>query len=433
MAATRALRRLQELRLRGEPVRDRVPVLRHPAAQAGAEARARRRRGPRARGPHATGAGARPPSGAAASPTGAAAARTWRCGPWPRSRRSRSRRSLLIVERASNLSVFDLGAIVGPVGDEWWRYLAAPFVYDDLGYLFACGLAIAIFLPRARAPGRHGRRRCCWCSAAARSGCSPPTASTPRFGDGIPVAAGGNGIALGVALRLARDPRRRAPRRPDRGVRPDRGRGGGVGAPAAARWSRTSPRSGPGSPAAWSAPPAGWRRARRRAPSGASRLSKFTPLTDELHDYMVAHGARQDEVLRRVQEETAAMGDIAVMQIAPDQGAFMTLLARLIGAREAIELGTFTGYSAICIARGLAPGRAADRLRALRGVRRDRGAQPRGRRRRRPDRDPDRPGARDAARAARARGLRPRLHRRRQGRATPPTTSWSWRAPGPAG
>jgi caffeoyl-CoA O-methyltransferase len=85
-------------------------------------------------------------------------------------------------------------------------------------------------------------------------------------------------------------------------------------------------------------------------------LSKFTPLTDELHDYMVEHGARQDDVLRRVQEETAAMGDISVMQIAPDQGAFMTLLCRSIGASEAIELGTFTGYSAICIARGLAPG-----------------------------------------------------------------------------
>ena len=85
-------------------------------------------------------------------------------------------------------------------------------------------------------------------------------------------------------------------------------------------------------------------------------MSKFTPLTDELHGYMVDHGARQDEVLRRVQEETAAMGEIAVMQIAPDQGAFMTLLAKLVGAREAIELGTFTGYSAICIARGLAPG-----------------------------------------------------------------------------
>jgi caffeoyl-CoA O-methyltransferase len=61
-------------------------------------------------------------------------------------------------------------------------------------------------------------------------------------------------------------------------------------------------------------------------------------------------------VLRRVQAETEAMGDISVMQIAPDQGAFMTLITRLIGAREAIELGTFTGYSAICVARGLEAG-----------------------------------------------------------------------------
>jgi caffeoyl-CoA O-methyltransferase len=44
------------------------------------------------------------------------------------------------------------------------------------------------------------------------------------------------------------------------------------------------------------------------------------------------------------------------MQIAPDQGAFMTLLVKALGVSEAIELGTFTGYSAICIARGLAPG-----------------------------------------------------------------------------
>ena len=85
-------------------------------------------------------------------------------------------------------------------------------------------------------------------------------------------------------------------------------------------------------------------------------MSKFTSVDDRLHAYMVEHGARQDEVLRRVQDETAAMGEIANMQIAPDQGAFMTLLARAIGAREALEVGTFTGYSAICIARGLAPG-----------------------------------------------------------------------------
>ena len=85
-------------------------------------------------------------------------------------------------------------------------------------------------------------------------------------------------------------------------------------------------------------------------------MSKFTPLSDELHEYIVAHGTRQDDVLRRIQEETAAMGDISVMQIAPDQGALITMLCRVLGAGEAIKLGTFTGYSAICIARGLEPG-----------------------------------------------------------------------------
>jgi caffeoyl-CoA O-methyltransferase len=85
-------------------------------------------------------------------------------------------------------------------------------------------------------------------------------------------------------------------------------------------------------------------------------VSKFTALDDDLHAYMVDHGARQDEVLRRVETETAALGDISVMQIAPDQGALLTLLTRTVGAREALELGTFTGYSAICIARGLEPG-----------------------------------------------------------------------------
>jgi caffeoyl-CoA O-methyltransferase len=83
-------------------------------------------------------------------------------------------------------------------------------------------------------------------------------------------------------------------------------------------------------------------------------MSKFTSIDDRLHEYLVAH-ARQDEVLARVQAETAEMGSLAAMQIAPDQGAFMELLVRTIGAREALEIGTFTGYSAIAIARGLAP------------------------------------------------------------------------------
>jgi len=86
-------------------------------------------------------------------------------------------------------------------------------------------------------------------------------------------------------------------------------------------------------------------------------VSKYTALNDELHDYLVEHGAREDDVLRRLREETAErLPDLINMQIAPDQGAFLTMLARLIGARRALELGTFTGYSAICIARGLAEG-----------------------------------------------------------------------------
>ena len=77
--------------------------------------------------------------------------------------------------------------------------------------------------------------------------------------------------------------------------------------------------------------------------------------TEELLAYLARWGARTDEVLERVRAETAERPD-AIMQIAPDQGALMELIVRLIGAKEALEVGTFTGYSAICIARGLADG-----------------------------------------------------------------------------
>jgi caffeoyl-CoA O-methyltransferase len=82
-------------------------------------------------------------------------------------------------------------------------------------------------------------------------------------------------------------------------------------------------------------------------------VAKFTVLDEELYAYLVEHGARQDDVLRRLAEETARLGGISVMQVAPDQGALITLLVRAIGAHRALEVGTFTGYSAICIARGL--------------------------------------------------------------------------------
>jgi caffeoyl-CoA O-methyltransferase len=84
---------------------------------------------------------------------------------------------------------------------------------------------------------------------------------------------------------------------------------------------------------------------------------KFLKLTPELYNYLVAHGAHHDALLVELADETARrMGGVAMMQISPEQGTLMTILARAIGARHAVELGTFTGYSAICIARALPAG-----------------------------------------------------------------------------
>src|SRR5215472_9570262 len=81
------------------------------------------------------------------------------------------------------------------------------------------------------------------------------------------------------------------------------------------------------------------------------------PITPELYDYLTAHSAPRDPVLEQLAGDTAsAFPDAAGMQIGPEQGTFMTLLTRLIGASRALEIGTFTGYSSICLARGLADG-----------------------------------------------------------------------------
>jgi caffeoyl-CoA O-methyltransferase len=77
--------------------------------------------------------------------------------------------------------------------------------------------------------------------------------------------------------------------------------------------------------------------------------------SEELLAYLSRYGARTDEVLDRVRDETSRMPN-AIMQVSADQGALIELIVRLIGAEDALEVGTFTGYSAICIARGLADG-----------------------------------------------------------------------------
>jgi caffeoyl-CoA O-methyltransferase len=76
-------------------------------------------------------------------------------------------------------------------------------------------------------------------------------------------------------------------------------------------------------------------------------------LSPEIHAYLVAHGTPPDPVLADLASETLAVGPLARMQVAPEQGALLTMLTKLTGARRAIEVGTFTGYSALCIARGL--------------------------------------------------------------------------------
>ena len=81
--------------------------------------------------------------------------------------------------------------------------------------------------------------------------------------------------------------------------------------------------------------------------------AKFTALDDALYAYLVGHRSPDDDVVRELREETARLGDAAVMQIAPDQATLLRLLVSLIGARRALEVGTFTGLSALAIARGL--------------------------------------------------------------------------------
>lgn len=75
-------------------------------------------------------------------------------------------------------------------------------------------------------------------------------------------------------------------------------------------------------------------------------------LSDTLYQYLLDHSVADDNIKQQLREETAKL-DMAIMQIAPEQGQFMTLLTKIISARKAIEVGVFTGYSALCIAEAL--------------------------------------------------------------------------------
>ncbi len=80
--------------------------------------------------------------------------------------------------------------------------------------------------------------------------------------------------------------------------------------------------------------------------------SRTIQMTDRLYDYLLKVSLREPPLLAELRAETAKL-PMAGMQISPEQGQFMALLAELIGARRAIEVGTFTGYSALCVAAAL--------------------------------------------------------------------------------
>ena len=104
---------------------------------------------------------------------------------------------LFLVQRAADLFPTQVGAIVGPVGSEWWRYLAAPWAYDDLGYMFVVAVALAIFVPPLE------RRLGLFSAAVLLVACGSLGMLAADGLDSIEpgavlIAAGGNGVALGA-------------------------------------------------------------------------------------------------------------------------------------------------------------------------------------------------------------------------------------------
>ncbi|GGK29785.1 O-methyltransferase [Streptomyces camponoticapitis] len=83
---------------------------------------------------------------------------------------------------------------------------------------------------------------------------------------------------------------------------------------------------------------------------------KSVPLTPDLYDYIVAQAEPPTPVQRELITRTRALGGPAGMQVPHEQGVLLTLLARLTDARRIVEVGTFTGYSTLALAAGLAPG-----------------------------------------------------------------------------
>ena len=86
-------------------------------------------------------------------------------------------------------------------------------------------------------------------------------------------------------------------------------------------------------------------------------MKAFSFINADVAEYIVAHTTPSDDILKDLARETLEVtGDSATMQISPEQGTFLTMITQITGAGNVVEVGTFTGYSSICLARGLGAG-----------------------------------------------------------------------------
>jgi membrane associated rhomboid family serine protease len=112
--------------------------------------------------------------------------------------------ALYVIERSTDLGIFDLGAVIGPLDGDWWRIVAANFIYENVGYLLAVGVTVAIF--GASLERRYG-------SLVPLIGFVVAGAAGMYLAtvvEDFPIALGGNGAALGLlCMWLVRDLRDR--------------------------------------------------------------------------------------------------------------------------------------------------------------------------------------------------------------------------------
>lgn len=104
---------------------------------------------------------------------------------------------LLLVQRGADVSVFRVGAIAAPITDATWHYLAAPFVYDQIGYLFVIGMAMALFVPGLEQRLGPIATALLLVACGALGALAAPQLDD-LFGDGFTLVSGGNGLALGA-------------------------------------------------------------------------------------------------------------------------------------------------------------------------------------------------------------------------------------------